>query len=61
MAERRACTVLVGKPGKDRTEDLSRDARIILKWIYMRSADRAWAGLTYFRIGTSGGLLWTRR
>ena len=37
------------------------DGRIILKWILeKRKGGGAWTGLILFRIGTGGGLLWTR-
>jgi hypothetical protein len=41
LAERCAYTVLVRKPGKDRVENLGRDARKTLKWVYIKSVDRA--------------------
>jgi hypothetical protein len=50
---------LVGKPeGKKPLGGPRRvDGRIILKWILNRQDGRAWTGLIWFRIGTSGGLL----
>jgi hypothetical protein len=36
------------------------DGRIILKWIFKRRDERAWAELMWLRIGTRGGLLWMR-
>jgi hypothetical protein len=33
------------------------DGRIILKWIFKTLGGWAWTGLSWLRIGTSGGLL----
>jgi hypothetical protein len=33
------------------------DGRIILKWIFKKSDERAWTGLSWLRIGTGGRLL----
>jgi hypothetical protein len=36
------------------------DGRIILEWIIGKEGVKVWSGLIWLRIGTSGGLLWTR-
>jgi hypothetical protein len=43
--------------GKCHLEVLVVDGRIILKWI---TDVRVWTGFIWLRIGTNGGLLWTR-
>jgi hypothetical protein len=45
--------------GIDHSQNLSVDGRIILKLI-LKKQDEKWTGLIWLRIGTSGGLLWTR-
>ena len=62
IGERRGTyKVLVGKPEEtDHLEDVGVDGRIILKGILKKSFARAWIGLLWLRIGTSGGLLCTR-
>jgi hypothetical protein len=51
-------TILVGKPeGKDQSENLGIDGRIILKWILGKEGWRVWIGFMWLRIGTVGGLL----
>jgi hypothetical protein len=41
--------------GRDYSEDLSIDERIILKWILGKYGGKLWTGCVWFRIGTSGG------
>lgn len=38
-------------------EDLDLDGKIILKWILKERGNTAWFRLTWFGLGTSGGLL----
>ena len=41
---------------RDHLEDLSLDGRIIVKLILKKSVGRAWVGLTWLRVRTSGEL-----
>jgi hypothetical protein len=50
----------VGKADRDHLKDPSVDARIILKYILKKQDGRAWTGLIWLRIGTSGWLLQTQ-
>jgi hypothetical protein len=43
--------------GKDHSEDLREDGRIILKRISKRQGVRMWTGFIWLRIGTCGGIL----
>jgi hypothetical protein len=57
MGGRGAYGILVGRP--ERRRRLGRPRRrlsIILKWVF-KKWDGAWTGLSWFRIGTGGGLL----
>jgi hypothetical protein len=42
--------------GRDRSEDLGVDEKIILEWI-LGKGGKVWTGFVCLRIGTSGGLL----
>jgi hypothetical protein len=50
---------LGGLKGKDHSEDLDVDGRI-LKWIVGKYGVRVWIAFNWLRIGTYGGLLLTR-
>jgi hypothetical protein len=43
--------------GRDHSDDLSVDGRIILEWILNKQFRRVWIGFMMLRMGTSGGLL----
>ena len=45
---------------QDHLEDLGVDGKIILRWIFRKWDAKAWPGLTWLRIGTRGGHLYTR-
>ena len=56
--ERRIKVLWWGKlRGRDHLEDPGVDDRIILRWIFKKRDVRAYAGLIWLRIGTSGGVL----
>jgi len=38
-------------------EDTDIDGTVTLKWIFKKSHWKTWNGLTWLKIGTSGGLL----
>ena len=40
---------------KDHLEALGVDMKIILKWIFKKSVERAWTGLLWLRTGASAG------
>jgi hypothetical protein len=40
--------------GRDRSEDLDVDERIILKWVLVKQVGKVWTGFIWLRI-------WTRR
>jgi hypothetical protein len=49
---------LVGKhKGRDYSEDLSVDGRIILDWILGKQDENMWTKFIWLRIGTGGELL----
>jgi hypothetical protein len=51
----------VGKPeGNIHSEDRGVDGRMGSEWILGRLAGRGWSVFRWLRIGTGGGLLWTR-
>jgi len=43
--------------GRDHSENLGVDGRIILKWILRKYGRKLWTVCIWLRIGTSGGLL----
>jgi hypothetical protein len=54
---RNAYRILVGNVnGRDHSEDLGVDGKIMLEWILGKSCGKVWAGCMWLRIGTSGGL-----
>jgi hypothetical protein len=58
---RAASSTLVSRSeGKRSLGRHNADGRIILKWIF-KKLNGAWAGLSWLRIWTGGGLLWTRQ
>jgi hypothetical protein len=46
--------------GREHSEDLGVEGRIVIKWILGKHCEKVWTGFIRFRSGTSGGLLWTR-
>jgi hypothetical protein len=55
---RNAYKIVVGKPeGKDHSEDLGVDGRIILEWILGKYVGKVCTGCIWSRVGASGGLL----
>jgi len=42
------------------SKDLGVDRRTILELILKKQARKVWTGFIWLRMGTSGGLLWTR-
>ena len=46
-------------PGKKHWEDAGVDGRIILEFSLKRAVGKAWIGLIWRRIETSGDILWT--
>jgi hypothetical protein len=40
--------------GRDHSEDLGVDGRIMLEWILRNQAGKVWTGCIWLRIGTSG-------
>jgi len=43
--------------GRDHSEDLGVEGKIILEWILGRQGRKVWTGCMWLRIGSSGGLL----
>jgi hypothetical protein len=57
MGEMRiAYKILVGK-GREHSEDLGIDGKIILELILGKQGGKVWTGCIWLRIGTSSGLL----
>jgi len=49
--------LLENQKGRDHSEDLGVDRKVILEWILMKQGGKLWTGFIRLRIGTSGGLL----
>jgi hypothetical protein len=45
---------LNGLEGRDNSEDLSADGKVILKWVLRKQGERVWTGFISVRIGTDG-------
>jgi len=45
---------------RDHLEGLGVGGKIMLQWILWKWDGKLWTGFMGLRIGTSGGLLWTR-
>jgi hypothetical protein len=43
--------------GRDHSENIGVDVRIILEWILGKQGEKVWTGYIWLRIGTNGGLL----
>jgi hypothetical protein len=55
---RNAYKILVGNlKGRDYSEDLGVDRKILLQWILGKQGGKVWTGLIWLRVGTSGRLL----
>jgi hypothetical protein len=51
-------TILVKNlKGRDHSEGVGIDGRIILKWILRKMCGKLWTGFIWLRIGTSDGFL----
>jgi hypothetical protein len=58
--EMRTNFLLENLNGRDHSEDLGIDGKIILKLILRKLSGRMWTSLILLRIGVGGGLWWTR-
>jgi len=45
--------------GREPSEDLGVDRKIILEWITGKQGGKVWTGFIWLRMGTEGGLLCT--
>jgi hypothetical protein len=48
---------LVNLKGRDHSEDLGVDRKIILEWVLGKYGAKLWTQFIWLRIGTNGGLL----
>jgi len=53
----RICSTHGRAKGRDHSEDLDIDEKIIIEWLLNKHGGKVWTGRFWLRIGTSGRLL----